>query len=83
MGQTLCLAGYYLFALPRWERRARVAFDWTLDLIFPPDIVELKVEPRPRGAEAREAAPRSAAEIAPPEQQAGEKQRQRVTPARD
>jgi NADH dehydrogenase len=36
---------YYLVALPRWERRLRVAFDWTLDLLFPPDIVELKVEP--------------------------------------
>lgn len=74
---------YYLFALPRWERRIRVAFDWTLDLIFPPDIVELKVEPRPTGTEAREAAPRSRVGIAPPEQQAGEKQRERVTPTRD
>lgn len=36
---------YYLLALPRWERRIRVAFDWTLDLLFPPDIIELKVEP--------------------------------------
>ena len=36
---------YYLMALPRWERRLRVAFDWALDLIFPPDIVELKLEP--------------------------------------
>lgn len=36
---------YYLFALPGWERRFRVAFDWFLDLLFPPDIVELKVEP--------------------------------------
>jgi len=35
---------YYLFALPRWERRFRVAFDWFLDLLFPPDIVELKVD---------------------------------------
>ena len=43
---------YYLFALPRWERRFRVAFDWFLDLLFPPDIVELKVEPLPAGREA-------------------------------
>jgi len=43
---------YYLFALPRWERRFRVAFDWTLDLLFPPDIVELKVEPLQTGQEA-------------------------------
>ncbi len=43
---------YYLFALPRWERRFRVAFDWFLDLLFPPDIVELKVEPLQTGWEA-------------------------------
>ncbi len=43
---------YYLFALPRWERRFRVAFDWSLDLLFPPDIVELKVEPLQTGREA-------------------------------
>lgn len=43
---------YYLVALPRWERRIRVAFDWLLDLFFPPDIVELKVEPLQTGREA-------------------------------
>ena len=43
---------YYLFALPRWERRFRVAFDWFLDLLFPPDIVELKLEPLPAGRKA-------------------------------
>ena len=43
---------YYLFMLPLWERRFRVAFDWTLDLLFPPDIVELKVEPLQTGREA-------------------------------
>lgn len=32
---------YYLLALPRWERRARVALDWTLDLLFERDIVQL------------------------------------------
>ena len=41
----LAWRAYYLFALPRWERRLRVAFDWTLDLLFPPDIVQLKVDP--------------------------------------
>lgn len=46
---------YYLFALPRWDRRVRVAFDWTLDLIFPRDIVELKLEPLQTGQEARTA----------------------------
>ena len=43
---------YYLFMLPLWERRFRVAFDWTLDLLFPPDIVELKMEPLQTGREA-------------------------------
>ena len=51
---------YYLFALPRWERRFRVAFDWTLDLLFPPDIVELKVEPLQTGQEALTAGSASA-----------------------
>ncbi len=43
---------YYLSALPGWERRIRVAVDWFLDLLFPPDIVELKVEPLRTGQEA-------------------------------
>ena len=33
----------YLMKLPGWERRIRVALDWTLDLIFPRNLVELKV----------------------------------------
>lgn len=43
---------YYLLALPGWDRRLRVAFDWFLDFLFPPDIVELKVEPLQTGQEA-------------------------------
>jgi NADH dehydrogenase len=34
---------YYLFRLPGLDRQARVAFDWTLGLIFPRDIAELRV----------------------------------------
>ncbi|MBV8433615.1 MAG: NAD(P)/FAD-dependent oxidoreductase [Candidatus Eremiobacteraeota bacterium] len=34
---------YYLLRLPGLDRKARVAFDWTLDLIFPRDIAELRV----------------------------------------
>ncbi len=34
---------YYLARLPGLDRRARVAFDWTLDLIFPRDIAELRI----------------------------------------
>ena len=32
---------YYLFRLPTLLRKVRVAFDWTLDLLFPPDIAGL------------------------------------------
>lgn len=43
---------YYLYLLPRWEKRLRVMFDWTLDLIFPPPLVQLKVgQPTPMGDE--------------------------------
>ena len=31
---------YYLFRLPGMLRRIRVAFDWTLDLVFPPDVAD-------------------------------------------
>jgi NADH:ubiquinone reductase (H+-translocating) len=34
---------YYLLRLPGWDRKLRVAFDWTLDLLFPRDIAELRV----------------------------------------
>lgn len=34
---------YYLLRLPGLDRRLRVAFDWTLNLIFPRDIAELRV----------------------------------------
>ncbi len=53
---------YYLLALPRWDRRLRVAFDWTLDLLFPPDIVELKVEPLRAELEAGRAPARAEVE---------------------
>lgn len=36
---------YYLLRLPRVEKRIRVLLDWTLDLFFPRDIVQLKVIP--------------------------------------
>ncbi len=37
---------YYLFRLPGLDRQFRVAFDWTLGLIFPRDIAELRVYSR-------------------------------------
>lgn len=33
----------YLLKLPGWERRIRVALDWTLDLVFKRNLVQLKV----------------------------------------
>jgi NADH dehydrogenase len=30
----------YLSKLPGFEKKQRVAFDWTLDLIFPRDLVQ-------------------------------------------
>ena len=37
---------YYLFQMPRWDRRLRIVMDWTIALFFRPDItkVELLVE---------------------------------------
>ena|SRR5688572_17068822 len=37
---------YYLFQMPRWERRLRIVLGWTVALFFRPDItrVELRVE---------------------------------------
>ena len=40
---------YYLMRLPTWDRRIRVAIDWTLDLIFPRDIVKLESRDAPPG----------------------------------
>jgi NADH dehydrogenase len=34
---------YYLMRLPGLDRKLRVAFDWTLELLFPRDISELRV----------------------------------------
>jgi NADH dehydrogenase len=37
---------YYLFQMPRWDRRLRIVLDWTVALFFRPDITqaELRVE---------------------------------------
>jgi NADH dehydrogenase len=37
---------YYLSRLPGLDRKLRVAFDWTLELLFPRDITELRVYTR-------------------------------------
>ncbi len=56
---------YYLFQMPRWDRRLRMVLDWTVALFFRPDItkVDLAVE---RVEEARD----GAAGASPPERAA-------------
>ncbi len=34
----------YLMKLPGWDRRIRVGLDWTLDLIFPPELSYINLE---------------------------------------
>lgn len=43
---------FYLLQLPRMERKLRVVTDWTLDLVFPPDIVKVDID-RERGTSRR------------------------------
>jgi NADH dehydrogenase len=43
----------YLSKLPRFEKKVRVALDWTLDLVFSKDLVNFSA---PRGARPRAAA---------------------------
>jgi NADH dehydrogenase len=54
---------FYLLQMPRWNRRVRIAFDWTIALFFKNDIVELDVQDdrrpsagRPQAAAAAEPA---------------------------
>ena len=49
---------FYLLQMPRWNRRVRIAFDWTIALFFKNDIVELDVQndPRPPAALPRKVA---------------------------
>jgi NADH dehydrogenase len=51
---------YYLFQMPRWDRRLRIVLDWTVALFFRPDItrVDLRVE-REQVKQARELIERS------------------------
>ena len=51
---------YYLFQMPRWDRRLRIVLDWTVALFFRPDItrVDLRVE-REQVKQARQLVERS------------------------
>jgi len=44
---------YYLLQIPRWDKRLRIMFDWTLDLMFPPELTQLKVGQPVPAASAR------------------------------
>jgi NADH dehydrogenase len=52
---------YYLLQMPRWDRRLRIVLDWTVALLFRPDItrVDLRVE-REQVTLARQLVERSA-----------------------
>jgi NADH dehydrogenase len=39
---------YYLFRMPRWDRRLRIMIDWTIALLFRNDVVQLDLERRQR-----------------------------------
>ncbi len=58
---------YYLARLPGLDRRLRVTFDWTLGLLFPRDIAELRVYSRIAQDRAeREAGIEPAADVSVP-----------------
>ncbi len=35
---------YYLFQMPRWDRRLRIVLDWTVALFFRPDITRVGMQ---------------------------------------
>ena len=36
---------YYLFQMPRWDRRFRIVLDWTIALFFRPDVTKVDLVP--------------------------------------
>ena len=36
---------YYLFQMPRWDTRFRIALDWTVSLFFRPDLTKVDLAP--------------------------------------
>jgi NADH:ubiquinone reductase (H+-translocating) len=59
---------YYLFQMPRWDRRLRMVLDWTVALFFRPDItkVELAAEYELRVRNRPEDGAAGAPAVAPP-----------------
>jgi NADH:ubiquinone reductase (H+-translocating) len=33
----------YLYKMPGWDRKIRIAIDWFMDLVFPPELVQLRL----------------------------------------
>jgi NADH dehydrogenase len=52
---------YYLFQMPRWDRRLRIVMDWTIALLFRPDVSRVDVVPAKDDAPAAAATRQSAA----------------------
>ena len=36
---------YYLFQMPRWDTRVRIALDWTVSLFYRPDLTKIDLAP--------------------------------------
>jgi NADH dehydrogenase len=53
---------YYLFQMPRWDRRLRIVLDWTVALFFRPDTTKVGLQLDGREA-VRESSPREAAAV--------------------
>jgi NADH dehydrogenase len=51
----------YLSKLPRFEKKVRVAFDWTLDLLFAKDLVHFMILRSPATSSREEPEPKAAA----------------------
>ena len=39
---------HYLLQMPRWDRRLRIVLDWTVALLFRPDITKVDLLPEQR-----------------------------------
>ncbi|PYS42061.1 MAG: hypothetical protein DMG14_05200 [Acidobacteria bacterium] len=47
---------YYLMKIPGWSRKARIALDWTVNLFFSRDIVQLGIRSIPPDTSIRKVA---------------------------
>lgn len=60
---------YYLFQIPRWDTRLRIALDWTVSLFFRPDLTKVdlawELEQERRNSPASGSPPRAVVAAAP------------------